>query len=153
MEEKNWKIALWGTTLAEETFNTSSASDWEQISMNIADIPTSTLIEGVVLLLNAPTATEDTVYLDNFILSYVQGASVSETNILTDISVFPNPTNGLVEIRGLNRDVQIEVYNFEGKFIKSCDQPFIDLNAHPKGKYIIKLVSEYQVKEFVTIKN
>ena len=69
------------------------------------------------------------------------------------ITCFPNPTNGLVEIRGLNRDVQIEVYNFEGKFIKSCDQPFIDLNAHPKGKDIIKLVSEYQVKEFVTIKN
>ena len=69
------------------------------------------------------------------------------------VTCFPNPTNGLVEIRGLNTDVQIEVYSFEGKYIKSCDQSYIDLNTQPKGKYIIKLVSEYQTKEFVTIKN
>ena len=69
------------------------------------------------------------------------------------ITCFPNPTNGLVEIRGLNKDVLIEVYNFQGKFIKSCDKPYIDLNAYPKGKYIIKFVSEYQTKELVTIKN
>ena len=81
------------------------------------------------------------------------GNTVGMDKNLPFVICFPNPTNGLVEIRGLNTDVQIEVFNFEGKYIKSCDQPFIDLNAHPKGKYIIKLVSEYQTKEFITIKN
>ena len=81
------------------------------------------------------------------------GNTVGMDKNLPFVICFPNPTNGLVEIRGLNTDVQIEVFNFEGKYIKSCDKPFIDLNAHPKGKYIIKLVSEYQIKEFITIKN
>ena len=81
------------------------------------------------------------------------GNTVGMDKNLPFVICFPNPTNGLLEIRGLNTDVQIEVFNFEGKYIKSCDQPFIDLNAHPKGKYIIKLVSEYHIKEFITIKN
>lgn len=68
------------------------------------------------------------------------------------VTCFPNPTKGLVEIRGLTSDVKIDVYNFEGKYIKSFDQPFIDLNTQPNGKYIIKLVSGNLTTEFVTLK-
>ena len=81
------------------------------------------------------------------------GNTVGMDKNLPFVTCFPNPTNGLVEIRGLNTDVQIEMFNFEGKYIKSCDQPYIDLNKQPTGKYIIKLVSESQTKEFVIIKN
>ena len=68
------------------------------------------------------------------------------------VTCFPNPTKGLVEIRGLTSDVKIDIYNFEGKYIKSFDQVFIDLNTN-QMEYIIKLVSGNLTTEFVTLKN
>ncbi len=81
------------------------------------------------------------------------GNAVGMDQNLPFVTCFPNPTTGLIEIGGLNTDVQIEVYNFEGKYIKSCDQPYIDLSTQPRGKYILKLVSDYKTVEFITIKN
>ena len=81
------------------------------------------------------------------------GNAVDVDQNISFVFCFPNPTNGLVEIRGLSADVKIDVYTFQGKYIKSFDQPYIDLNMQPKGKYIIKLVSGNLTTEFVIFKN
>jgi hypothetical protein len=76
-------------------------------------------------------------------------ASTSNT-ILNDLSFFPNPTNGLINIQfpNLNRaekEINIEVFNYIGDNIyseqlKSTRNNFsIDLQGHAKGIYLTRI--------------
>ena len=80
------------------------------------------------------------------------GNTVGMDQNLPFITCFPNPTNGLVEIRGLNKDVQIEVYNFEGKFIKLCLGSSIDLSNLSTGIYNLNVIKDESIFNFKVVK-
>ena len=72
-------------------------------------------------------------------------------NALTDISevnveVFPNPTNGFLEIKGIIAD-QIEVVNTNGKTLmrKEIETNKLDVSHLPTGVYLLKMKVEEQV--------
>ena len=71
---------------------------------------------------------------------------------LSFVSCFPNPTNGLVEIRGLSADVKIDIYNFAGKYIKSHLGSSIDLSTLSTGIYILIAINDESVLNFKVIK-
>ena len=61
------------------------------------------------------------------------------------ISLFPNPSNGEVQINGLNSIDEINVYSIYGKLLISIDKPVnnrIHLGSLNNGQYIVVLISE-----------
>jgi len=68
----------------------------------------------------------------------------SEVSIQPDVSIYPNPSNGIVTIETrLETDLKIEVYNIFGELITeqlSLNQKAVlDLTNHPAGVYLVKL--------------
>ena len=80
------------------------------------------------------------------------GNSLGMDQNISFVSCFPNPTNGLVEISGLSADVKIDIYNFEGKYIKSHLGSSIDLSTLSTGIYILNVIKDESVLNFKVIK-
>jgi hypothetical protein len=58
------------------------------------------------------------------------------------ISVYPNPTNGIVQINGVQKGDLVEVTDMTGRLIGSqnmvSDNGIIDLSAKPNGLYLLR---------------
>lgn len=80
------------------------------------------------------------------------GNSLGMDQNISFVSCFPNPTNGLVEIRGLSADVKIDIYNFEGIYIKSHLGSSFDLSTLSTGIYILNVIKDESVLNFKVIK-
>lgn len=83
-------------------------------------------------------------------MSYLD-VSVKKIDNATDISIYPNPTNGIINIETtfLDKNLKIEVYNnlsellFEQKSVGKTNQ--INLSNLSNGIYFIKLISDEKV--------
>jgi len=74
------------------------------------------------------------------------------------ISLYPNPTNGLVEISGIKGFTKIEIFNANGKLVRSVsletqDQYKLDLSALVNGVYQLKFTSNSAVAVKKLIRN
>ncbi|MBI4931640.1 MAG: T9SS type A sorting domain-containing protein [Bacteroidetes bacterium] len=70
-----------------------------------------------------------------------------ENTMENTITVFPNPTNGIIEVKALSDSHnKIEIYNTLGECIHrsftSASKSIIDISAHPQGIYFYKIISE-----------
>jgi hypothetical protein len=67
----------------------------------------------------------------------------------SEVILFPNPTNGLLEIHGINpEEWQVTLTNINGLVIRSrsSGHQLLDLSALPEGVYFLKIVSpEFQM--------
>ncbi len=70
--------------------------------------------------------------------------SVIETADVGAMQIFPNPTEGLVHFRNLDRDSKIQIYNISGLRILEFagERSTIDLSSLNNGVYIIKIKSD-----------
>jgi hypothetical protein len=69
------------------------------------------------------------------------------------ITVYPNPTNGLVLIEIPNQTIQnIKVYDLQGQLIKETIETQFDLSNVSKGTYFIKAQTKQGVHGFKLIK-
>jgi hypothetical protein len=73
--------------------------------------------------------------------------SVPDTRIETDLLIYPNPTEGIVNCQFVNGNTGlIEVYNMLGEriFVSGTEPRIssIDLRLYPNGLYFIKLCTE-----------
>lgn len=77
---------------------------------------------------------------------YSFGFALNNNNFTREKAIlFPNPTNGLLNIGNLNLE-KIVIYDITGKIIKECGSASqIDLSNISKGLYIIKLFSEREI--------
>jgi hypothetical protein len=60
------------------------------------------------------------------------------------LTIYPNPTSGLVNIAGLNKDSQVEVIDMMGRKIcqfTGSDKTLIDLRNEQNGIYIVKITN------------
>ena len=87
------------------------------------------------------------VNIDDFLIS---GVLASESFELNNITVYPNPSNGLVTISyGNFEPTQIEVYDISGKLILTKEnlnvsETSLDLSSASQGIYFIKISSNNQ---------
>lgn len=102
---------------------------------------------------NTTTAKADSIWQNT-----VQKATVNFGN--TTVSVFPNPTPGVVQIEVTGEMPQtqatMQVFDLTGKTVVT--QPLressenINLSASPSGQYILKISWSGQTKEWVLVK-
>ena len=83
----------------------------------------------------------------------------SEVLQQTKISIYPNPTQGIISIENLNgsEDVIIQVQDITGmklkEFTASDAKTELDMNSFANGIYIIHIQSEHSVYTCKLIKN
>jgi len=136
-----------GVDLLDQSFTTSSSPTWESFTMDIFSIPNATSIEKFVFLLNSTTATEDSIFLDNFSLSFNASAGINEKQIDNQVNVFPNPFIDQLTISSENEIEQIIVFSISGKKliqlngIKSL-KTNVSLKSLNPGSYFIQIKDE-----------
>jgi len=75
-----------------------------------------------------------------------------DNQTLTNISIYPNPTNNKLFIQGLLNPTKISVYNVLGMLVLSNTiSSEIDINDLQSGIYIIKIVDEQKeiIRKFI----
>jgi len=92
---------------------------------------------------NPSSSYPDTIYIDN--IKYDEGTTLglANTNLADAIGVYPNPTNGIVNISGVEKVDAIRVFSISGQLIKQAvNANFIDLSTQRKGLYMIEIEHE-----------
>ena len=73
------------------------------------------------------------------------GASVADNSYL-HFEAFPNPTTGIIQLKGLEAPCTIEVFGIDGRRIISLDTRErilnLDFSGYPKGLYAIRLLKD-----------
>lgn len=73
---------------------------------------------------------------------------IQKLNIKNHVNIFPNPSNGIVKITGVDKS-KIEIYNLIGKLLFSdyCTSysKSIDLSSYSQGNYIVRVINEQGV--------
>ncbi len=72
----------------------------------------------------------------------------------TQLSISPNPTTGILNIRGVNNLRGIEVYNINGQFVKRFDINLqqIDISEVQAGVYFVNIETEQASKRIKIVK-
>jgi hypothetical protein len=70
----------------------------------------------------------------------IDNALSVETFLAEDITVYPNPTSGLLVIK-TNTLQHVEIYNISGILIETTNKNEIDLSQHSKGIYFVKIIT------------
>ncbi|CAN5447107.1 hypothetical protein BH11BAC1_BH11BAC1_03350 [soil metagenome] len=87
----------------------------------------------------------DSGFNESLICSQVLG--VSENNLQGDFDIYPNPSNGILNVyqHAMNENYKLEIYNAPGEKFYSGDIHFgnnnIDLNNFPGGVYLLVISS------------
>ena len=85
------------------------------------------------------------------------GTLSTGTEALTDVSIAPNPTDGIVNIKSTNNINKIDVYNVNGQLIKTVQNDHgrnqFDISALEAGVYFANVQSELGNKTIKLIKN
>lgn len=86
----------------------------------------------------------------------------SEKSLADNVSAYPNPTNGIIEIEIQNPDhgnYLIEIYNSTASHLKTYNKPQdesivkIDLSYYPSGVYFVKIVNGEKTHTIRVLKN
>jgi len=71
--------------------------------------------------------------------------SIETINSLSDLSIFPNPTNGIINIE-TDKTITVEIFDISGKTIYYGAETKIDISKNKKGLYFLRLVANPEVK-------
>jgi PKD repeat protein len=105
-----------------------------------------------VSLTAANSAGSDTETKTDYIHVWIDESGIQQTETLKNISIFPNPTDGLVTIstgQALSEAVSVTVYNIIGSEVSNApyttnvkdNSIVLDLSACQKGLYFIKVTT------------
>ena len=75
--------------------------------------------------------------------------------ITPNISLYPNPTNNgiTLDIEGYNGLVNVEVYDFTGKLLKTTTNTTISMQEYAKGIYVFKVAYGDSTQELKVVKD
>ena len=78
--------------------------------------------------------------------------AVEEIQNEETVTIYPNPTNGMVNIDGYEI-IEVKVYNVLGQLVKETKENVIDLSAQEAGIYILKVITPSGVITKQIVKN
>jgi hypothetical protein len=99
-------------------------------------------------------STNGNIYLSRFDLSLLVGVNERLNDNSNELLVYPNPTNGMIYIKGNVSYSKLEVYNTMGqKVLEESDTNSLNVQALSSGVYIIKMISKEENRSAKIIKN
>ena len=84
-------------------------------------------------------------------MTIVSTVGIDNPAILSNVKVYPNPTNSRLTIDAENYE-GVEVYDVSGRLILESDLNTIDLEEQPKGLYLLKINANGEIQEFKVLK-
>ena len=72
----------------------------------------------------------------------------------SNLSIFPNPTNNLIqiEIENYNGSFEAELYDFKGKLLETTNKASLSLGDYPTGIYLLKVTYGDRVEQMKVVK-
>lgn len=92
------------------------------------------------------------LYIDDIRVEIEDTASINELEPL-QISVFPNPTNGIIHVSGIASINEIRLIGMDGTVLSSSTSNTIDLSLFASGRYLIEAKSDLRIARTLVIKN
>ncbi|WP_394907097.1 T9SS type A sorting domain-containing protein [uncultured Mesonia sp.] len=89
----------------------------------------------------------------NTIYGYTTCTLGIEQNILDAISIYPNPSAGILNLNGIEKVDEINVFSMAGKKVHTTKELKMNLNHLSAGVYFIQVKANQQNKTFKFIKN
>jgi hypothetical protein len=83
------------------------------------------------------------------IMKIKTGATSVAEDVLSDIQIYPNPSNGTFTIMGIEQSVTVRIYNLLGDqvYFGKLDLPSkLDLSSHSKGVYFIRIKNDQHMQ-------
>ncbi len=125
-----YAIADANVTASDPTILTGS-HNWSSNAENNSD-------ENTIVIHDATIAN---IYLQEFTERFNElGASGIDELITVEVSVFPNPSKGVVQVKSDLTIQQINLYMADGKLISTTTDTILDIKT--KGIYFIKIITE-----------
>ena len=136
-----------GTTLPKVVFSNNGGSTWEERTSS--NYYNTLVISGTARFINDTTVE---VYLATNSLGILKDVitfgtlATSNENILDDdISIYPNPTNDIVNVKSNGKDFKYKmtIYSVTWQEVMSAEnKTSMDISRLPKGVYLLKLDRE-----------
>ena len=126
-----YSIADANTTSSNPTLLTGS-HNWSSNAENNSD-------ENTIIIHDATIAN---IYLQEFEKRWGELSTANSIQDLIDVevSIFPNPSSGMIIIRTDLRIKQIKVYTVDGKHLSTTESKAIDIDI--KGIYFLKIITD-----------
>lgn len=132
------------------TMNTSSA-DFETLEIDLSEIAewTGNTQDFQVIIRdvdNGNKASAGNLELDAITFKEASSLSVSKENVFGDLQVYPNPSNGIVNIKSNISFAKIELFNIIGKKVfetSSIKNNQIDVSQINSGVYLLRLIDTH----------
>lgn len=128
---------------------TTTAAPWSKDSVDYVATATETRYFAIGGQGTLATANQQiNVRIDDIMITKVVGSVGIKTNALTEMSLYPNPTSGILNINATEATSAVEVFNvigdkvYSGNLIKGNNA--IDLSGLANGTYIVKMNSNNQ---------
>lgn len=116
-------------TMTASTWNASTAGEINKTTATVGDFKSGKVI----------TVPKHSMVVVNFTGTVVLGTeTANETSVNEDISIFPNPADNLVEIKG-NDFKEVTVINSLGETVLVSKQNKLDVSSLENGMYIMKI--------------
>jgi plastocyanin len=126
---------------------------------DLADMPAPTGPFNLVGIVNQYDFNEP--YLDFYQLMPRSSADIVMTSSANDfdysgVSIFPNPSTGLIQIKGISNPETVKVFHPGGQLLRTWSRPgnHIECNDLVSGIYFLQILSEERsyVKQFILAK-
>lgn len=90
---------------------------------------------------NGPCGSYETAQYQDYKLKVTATGTSTATNKLSDVALYPNPTNGIVNIVGSDEVTNYSVYSMDSRLMRAemNNNNVIDISSYPQGMYLIKM--------------
>ena len=78
--------------------------------------------------------------------------SLNELENSSELSIYPNPTKGMLNINSNTVITEVEIYNYLGQRVLFTKNLTIDISALSPNPYILKIYSYQKIKSIKFIK-
>lgn len=133
-----------GDDVEHETTITPTFNGWNHVSAPISAMTGLTTKSNIAQLIFASSPSgASVVYIDNVLFSKKAVVGI-ESNKSVNISVYPNPSNGILNIKAEKNIQKVEVFNAMGQLVNSlkanANNATLDLSDLPNGLYTVNAV-------------
>ena len=81
--------------------------------------------------------------VDNLLLQKWPATGINDVKSLsTDFSIFPNPVNGILNIKTINKIIDVEICDLLGRLTVKDNKPTINISGCDAGVYFIKIKTD-----------
>ena len=128
--------------------NYTTPGEWQTITVD-ATGQTSNDKTRIVIFFDTQTAAssdanQDIFQIDDFKFGVLATLDLADVNAFTNaITVYPNPTNGVINISGVEKVDAIKVFSINGQLVKEAvNTNRLDLSSQRSGLYMIEVQHE-----------